>query len=218
MQVLAAYTESFCIITPGSLLYRRVLYKYMLARTFRGGMVTEKTLEAPDFLELLQGAVEEEHWFLQAHQNRVAFYTSFISAILAVTIAGVLEAADSIHYAILVTGPLTVFAISVIALDGTYRFYQRFLEAVTIRAKLEQAIGITDADVIPKNPPGYWKEEPVVPPRHLDARLSISSSSDFINQHKFLGYQRATRRLFRFFQAVSILLGLTLIALAIGLI
>jgi len=32
MQVLAAYTESFCIITPGSFLYRRVLYKYMLAR------------------------------------------------------------------------------------------------------------------------------------------------------------------------------------------
>jgi hypothetical protein len=31
MQVLAAYTESFCIITPGSFLYRRVLYKYMLS-------------------------------------------------------------------------------------------------------------------------------------------------------------------------------------------
>jgi len=32
MQTLAAYTESFRIITPGSFLYRRVLYKYMLAR------------------------------------------------------------------------------------------------------------------------------------------------------------------------------------------
>ena len=31
MQILAAYTESFCIITPGGFLYRRVLYKYMLA-------------------------------------------------------------------------------------------------------------------------------------------------------------------------------------------
>ena len=30
MQTLAAYTESFCIITPGGFLYRRVLYKYML--------------------------------------------------------------------------------------------------------------------------------------------------------------------------------------------
>ena len=30
MQTLAAYTESFCIITPGSFLYRRVLYKYVL--------------------------------------------------------------------------------------------------------------------------------------------------------------------------------------------
>ena len=33
MQILDAYTESFCIITPGSFLYRRVLYKYMLARS-----------------------------------------------------------------------------------------------------------------------------------------------------------------------------------------
>ena len=31
MQILAAYTESFCIITPGGFLYRGVLYKYMLA-------------------------------------------------------------------------------------------------------------------------------------------------------------------------------------------
>jgi hypothetical protein len=30
MQSVAAYTESFCIITPGGFLYRRVLYKYML--------------------------------------------------------------------------------------------------------------------------------------------------------------------------------------------
>ena len=30
MQILDAYAESFCIITPGGVLWRRVLYKYML--------------------------------------------------------------------------------------------------------------------------------------------------------------------------------------------
>ena len=34
MQIMTAYTESFCIIAPGGYVYRRVLYKYMLALIF----------------------------------------------------------------------------------------------------------------------------------------------------------------------------------------
>jgi len=45
MQTLAAYTESFCIITPGGFLYRRVLYKYML------GMCERNLMSLTEFIE-----------------------------------------------------------------------------------------------------------------------------------------------------------------------
>ena len=178
----------------------------------------ENNKKTIDFHKLLQLAVEEEHWALDTHQNRVAFYTSFISAILAITVAGFIQVGESIHYWILLIGPLVTFVISIIALDGTFRFYQLFLEAVSIRAKCEQAIGITDPKQIPKNPPEYWKDESLLPDRHLNARGSTPSSSKFISQHLSLGYQRPTRRLFLFFQALSVVMGGVLVALATGLI
>ena len=185
---------------------------------FKGREDNDDQEKPIDYIKLLQIAVEEEHWALQSHQNRVAFYASFITAILAISIAGFIDAKETMHYLILLIGPIIVFVVSLIALDGTFRFYQRALEAITIRAKCEQAIGITDSNVVPKNVPEYWKEESLIPDRYLEARTSTISSSEFINQNISLGYQKSTRRLFIFFQGISIVFGLVLIGLAIGII
>ncbi len=171
-----------------------------------------------DLEELLSLVIDEEHWFLQAHQTRVAFYTSFISAVLAATLAGTLEATKSIHFVVLMVGPAIVFVVSIIAQDGTYRFYQRFLESVTTRAKLEQALGLTRPSVDPKQAETYWSGEPLIPARYIDARISSASSYDFVQTHKHAGYHRPTRRLFIFFQALSILLLIILLLIALKVI
>ena len=62
--------------------------------------------------KLLEIEIKEEQHFLEAHQKRVAFYFSILSAILAATIAGAMQATSGIHYTLLLAGPVLIFAIA----------------------------------------------------------------------------------------------------------
>ena len=161
--------------------------------------------------KLLEIEINEEQHFLEAHQKRVAFYSSILSAILAATIAGAMKATNSYHYMLLLAAPVLIFAISYIARDGTFRIYQRFLEAITIRAKIEQVIGLTEPMNKINNELKYWSEESFIPPRHLKARLGRNSTEDFIDVNKNAGYHRSSRNLFITFQVVSAFIFLLLI-------
>lgn len=171
----------------------------------------------PDYERLLENCEKEEQFFLEAHHKRVAFYSSVISAVLAATIAGVTKAPEGLseYYLLLLAGPVIAVALARIARDGTFRFYQRFLEAVTMRAKLEQALGLTKPGTLPSKANDYWKDEPLIPKRYLDARedKNALTSEDFIKKYSHLGYQGATRKLLVTIQIVSILLGVGLVAL-----
>jgi hypothetical protein len=106
--------------------------------------------------------------------------------------------------AILCAGPLLIFTISTIAIDGTFCLYQRFLEAITIRAKIEQELGLTkmrsdNAD----SSNSYWWLEPIIPLRHIESRKGCDSSDAFINEYSTKGYHLWTVRLFRAFPVVK---------------
>ncbi|MBN1359494.1 MAG: hypothetical protein JW993_02830 [Sedimentisphaerales bacterium] len=94
-------------------------------------------------IEFYKICVDEEHDFLAEHQKRIAFYTGLLSAVLTLTVGGYLEASAWYHFAALGLGGLLLAAVSVIAKAGTRRLYQRFLETVTTRAKLEQDLGFS---------------------------------------------------------------------------
>ncbi len=163
-----------------------------------------------DLSDQLKLAIDEEHWFLDAQHKREAFYSSIITAVIAATIAGVLNATTGLHKVFLVVGPFMVFALTSLAQRATRRFYLRYLEAVTIRAKIEQALNLT------RSLPGlkeddYWKDEPVVPTRHLDARRDKPSSAEFCDSRVRGGYQESTRTLFDTLWKVAAVLAALLI-------
>lgn len=164
--------------------------------------------------KLLEHAVAEEHYFLDAHQKRVTFYSSLISAVLVATVAGVMKADSALEYVLLLIGPAVVFALALLAHTGTFRFYQRFLEAVTVRAKLEQQLGLTQPRVTDTSENEYWPEEPFVATRHIRSRRT-KTSEEFIKKYSRQGYQKPTVRLFCFFQCVAILLAALLVLAAI---
>lgn len=166
--------------------------------------------------KLLEIEIKEEQHFLEAHQKRVAFYSSILSAILAATIAGAMKATSGIHYTLLLAGPVLIFAIAHIARDGTFRIYQRFLEAVTIRAKIEQVIGLTKPISELSHDAEYWVDEPFIPSRHMQARRKENSTEDFIEASKRLGYHRSTRNLLYTFQIVGFFILIVLIYAAIN--
>ena len=165
-------------------------------------------------MKLLEMTRDDEHTSLDAHHKRVAFYSSLISAILAATVAGAMRADTWLHYLLLLVGPVLVFSLATIARDGTFRFYQRFLEAVTTRAKLDQSLGLTDPDLLPRPDTGYWLNESLVPPRYLKSRSDVTGSQEFIDKRKTTGYQRPTIRLLFTFQVIAVVMAVGLIVLA----
>lgn len=169
--------------------------------------------QPPELLEkLLELAAKEVDEQLNAHQKRVQFYSSLISAILAATVAGAMRAEEASHYFLLLVGPGLVVVLSVIAVQGTFRFYQRFLEAVTQKGKLEQALHLHEP--VENENEQYWKGEPLLAIRHLDARKAFPSSQEFIHRHRHAGYQRYTRILFFAFGLSGVYLAILLIVKA----
>ena len=154
-----------------------------------------------DYHRLLESAIGQEHYFLDAHQNRVQFYSSLISTVLGATIAGGMGAKESLHYCMLLAGPVLVIALSVIAVGGTSRIYQRFLESIATKAKLEQLLNLHLP--IEADNHAYWQGEPILAKRHLTARTKHNDSFDFISANMSKGYQRHTRNLFVLFAVVG---------------
>ena len=168
-----------------------------------------------DIQQLLDLTVREEQYALSAHQNRVAFYSSLISALFAGTVAGALQASATNHYLLLTAGPAIVFALCILGRDGTGRFYRRFREAVSTRAKLEQALGLTLPLEVPDQAEVYWPGESLIPPRYLKARHEQPSSEKFIDSGLRTGYQAVTIRLFLLYQIVASAIAAGLVTLAV---
>jgi hypothetical protein len=115
----------------------------------------------------------------------------------------------------LIIGPFLIFTLSIIAKEGTLRVYQRFLEAITEKAKLDQALGFNDPNWLPSCTNGYWLNESFLPTRFLSIREKWSTSSkDFIDYHLKIGYHGVARKLFSTFQFIAILLAISLLIFA----
>jgi hypothetical protein len=169
-----------------------------------------------ELIKLYALSINEEHHFIEAHQNRVAYYSGLATAIIAGLAAGLFQSSEWYHYAALTIGPVMLCAISIIAREGTFRLYQRFLEAVTVRAKLEQALDLTKKSFQTQDSEGlYWKSEPIIAHRHIESRRAYNTSDEFIRQHAEKGYHGVTLRLFRGLQWLSIVMFIGLLSLAV---
>ena len=164
--------------------------------------------------ELYKICVEEEHYFLAEHQKRIAFYIGLLSAVLTLTIGGLLKATAWYHFAILVLGGLLLVAVSSIAKAGTRRIYQRFLETVTTRAKLEQDLGFSQERS--QGEGGWVMTEPFSPVRHSKSRTEKKwkTSKEWVDSHlnKKDNYHGVSRRLF----STVFWIGIALIVVAIA--
>lgn len=165
--------------------------------------------------KLYESFVAEEHYFLAEHQKRIAFFSSLISAIFAATIAGIIRSENSTHLGFLALGPVLTIALCFLAKEGTFRLYQRFLEAIASRAKLEQQMHLTEP--LPSTSElGYWNTEALISARHREARGSYGSSAEFIASRSRSGYEGVARRVFLVFQICSVGILVILAALLIG--
>lgn len=151
-------------------------------------------------LALYKAVVDEEHYFLDGHHARLKFFVGLVTAIMGAVIYGMYHADNCAMRLVLLAGPIFGVAVSIFGIDATFRFYQRFLETVTVRAKLEDELGLTRRDSKPRK--HCWPNEPLVFARHLEKRAQYGSSANFLEDQKKLGSQRSTRRIF--FAAIAL--------------
>ncbi len=175
-------------------------------------------LTKDELWKLLQIAIDEEYMYIKENQSRTALYAGFVVTILGASVAGTMQAHAGVHWYALAAGPAVAAALAWVAIESARRFYQCFLEALSIRAKVEADLGLADpphAAVVAARL--YWSTKPYVPPRWLEGRLrpagpegkstvSTDEVQVWINSHMAGGEQGQVRRLFFSLMSVAALL------------
>ncbi len=94
-------------------------------------------------LELYKIIINEQIEYLKMRQNRVKFFMGITSGLVAGTVTGIFKSTEWFHFALMLLGPIMIIAVCNISKKSVFRLYQLFLETVTMRAKLEQLMGLS---------------------------------------------------------------------------
>ena len=65
-----------------------------------------------NFFDLYKLSVEEEHYFLSAHQDRINFYVSILTALIGAVIVGFFKALYWYHYILITIGAVMIIIVS----------------------------------------------------------------------------------------------------------
>ena len=134
-------------------------------------------MEESNLMTLLALSIEEEKFYLEMYHKELSFFWGSISLILGATIAGGMKAESSFDYLILLVGPLLILAVGRTIKESLLSSYGRFLEIISMRAKIELRLELNKEL---SEPLEYWGTEPILHPRHLKARAEFNSSSEFV--------------------------------------
>jgi hypothetical protein len=152
---------------------------------------------------LYEKNLQEEHFNLDEQQKRIAFFAGLISAIFGGTIAGMLHATHLEELAALSLGPVLIIALARMACRAAGRFYRRFLEVISLRAKIEFELGLAgERDLAP-----HWMGSgPLIAKRHFESRISRKDDQEFVLRNERGGYQAITVGLFRTTEVIAAIL------------
>lgn len=163
-------------------------------------------------IDLYRIIVDEEKNFLKSHHDRANFFFGIITGLAAGIVIGALKLSqwchsEWYHYLLILPGPILMICICGIAIKSIDRFYQRFLEAVTMRAKLEYALDMTKPPPVSKVLGPEWViKDPLVPPRHLKSRVRFKTTEEWIDMNRSEGYNKWLKVLFIVGQFVGLFL------------
>jgi hypothetical protein len=180
-------------------------------------------LDTKDLLKLYEITIKEEHFHLESQQKRAIFFMGFISTLIGINIYGLIQVISYNNIFLLFLFLIVSFLIYMMALLGkksTSRFYNRFLNSVTTRAKIEEELGLTyPRKYKNKDKASTWSNEPLIPTKYLDARFKYNDkdSQQFVIDKENEGYQRLINMMFNIFMLIGLGL-LTIIFIGIFII
>jgi len=161
-------------------------------------------------LKLYEIHSEDQISHLDSHYKYRNYYTTILTALLAIFTGGMLQFYKEPFGPALLVILLCVCVLSEFGKRTIDRYYRRFLESVTILAKIENALGF-DNSIRIKSRFGLilWSNDrQLIPTRWIHDREQCSSSEDFISKRMKMGDNRYAHWTFSFFEATSIILAL----------
>ncbi len=161
-------------------------------------------MEPSQWIEIYGLFRNEIHKSLDFHVEHFGRFLTLISALLGITATAISYFKDnsfSQGFASCLGAVLGILA-SLIGMKLCDRFYEGMLEAITITAKIERALGIDvrpspNSGNVPEMP--FPKDEHLLPARWSNDRRDIKTSKEFVDARMKEGSNKWVRRTFCLF-------------------
>ena len=131
------------------------------------------------WLELYKVNVEAEQYFLTEHHTRINFFAGILTTLIGATIVGIVQI-PSQYLLLTLLGAVMIVVISYLGNKAVARLYGRFLESITVRAKLEHRLGLGKKSHGAGSSNEWWAVEQIVASRHLADREKFTTSEEFV--------------------------------------
>ncbi len=145
-------------------------------------------------LELHKIHANRQHEWLSLWLTAVSIYTSIISAISAGVVASVFYFYSHPYFLVTLVGPILTGLLSILGAKTCARFYQRFLEDVTVTIKTEEELKLLHRTM--DGTLTFQKDTEFFPSRWIKDRKKFKSSEEFIQSGLGKGINLYTRLIF----------------------
>jgi len=152
---------------------------------------------------------------LNRHFNVRNYYTALLSVLSGLYMVRIIQLAIanmkvtnwSILHCVLLTLPLIISALSILAIFSATRYYRTFLRMIVLIAKIENMLGI-DSQVKSEEKCSdnlIWeKDERFIIQSYWDSRIAFKKSKEFIDEKKYGGDNKWTCATFAIFLVIGI--------------
>lgn len=157
------------------------------------------TKEQFEIYKLLRAEIEEN---ARGLNSKLTWITGMVTAILGGTLAASLGADSLFEHTLLLSGPVLLISSTWKGKTALTRQYRLYLERITMAAKIEDLLGLSDSlDVDATN----WSREPLIPRRWKADRALFNSPDDWIDAKINDGFMSWTSHLLHTVQVLALL-------------
>lgn len=129
-------------------------------------------------VRLLFEQIKLENTLRNTARTTMNFYSTLLLSLTGGILIILKDLKESILFNMCFTiGGLCLIVISIMAGYHYKSDYRRQIESITIQAKLEDVLGLTN---VSKYQTTYWNHEPIIPLLYVNTRSKYESSSDFV--------------------------------------
>ena len=173
-------------------------------------------MEKEHLLKCYELHINEDLKNFEIYRSQVKFFSGLIGIFIAILGTGLAKLPTEYHFVLLVASSFLVIVISEYSIKATSTGYQRWLETITVRAKFEYLLGFTKKlSSTDEGNDFKWKNETIIPNRHIRDRNDYKTSEEFVDERKKMGSHLWVIRMFRIFQTLGIALILNAIYVAV---